>query len=189
MRIVVGVAGASGSVLALRTLQLLRAAGAETHLVVSAGGRLTARHELGADGPDRLVAAADRAYGLDALDAPIASGSFAADAMVIVPCSMRSLVAVSLGLDDNLLTRAAGVMLKERRRLVVSAREAPLTEAHLTAMLALTRMGAIVAPPVPPFYAAPETLDDLVRELAARLVGWLGVDPGPALTRWSGPAA
>ncbi|MBP0650628.1 hypothetical protein J8J40_26630, partial [Mycobacterium tuberculosis] len=86
-----------------------------------------------------------------------------------------------------LLTRAADVMLKERRRLVVCPREAPLTEAHLNAMLALTRMGAVVAPPVPPFYAKPATLDDMVREIAARLLTWLGVDPGDALTRWQGP--
>lgn len=188
MRIVVGVSGASGSALAAETLRQLAALGVETHLVVSRGGAVTACHELGADGPARLARLANRVHAIDDLAAPIASGSFGADAMVVVPCSMRTLAAVSIGLGDNLLTRAADVMLKERRRLVVVPREAPLNEAHLNAMLAITRMGGIVAPPVPPFYAKPASLDDVVREIAARIVGWLGLDPGPALTRWRGPA-
>ena len=188
MKIVIGVAGASGSALALETLRQLHNLGVETHLVVSRGGALTACHELGADGPARFARLAAKVHAIDDLAAPIASGSFGADAMAIVPCSMRTLAAISIGLGDNLLTRAADVTLKERRRLVVVAREAPLTEAHLNAMLAVTRMGGIVAPPVPPFYAKPETLDDVVREIAARTVRWLGLDPGPALTRWQGPS-
>jgi flavin prenyltransferase len=104
--------------------------------------------------------------------------------MAIVPASMRNCAAISIGLSDNLLTRAADVMLKERRRLVLLPREAPLSEAHLEAMLKLTRMGAIVAPPVPPFYVKPTSLDDVVREIAARTLLWLGVDPGGKMTRW-----
>lgn len=187
-RIVVGVTGASGSMLALEVLRQLRAAGAETHLVVSRGGRLTIRHELGEDGLDRLSAHASHVHSAADLAAPIASGSFATDGMVVVPCSMRTLAAMAHGLGDNLLTRAADVALKERRRLVVLPREAPLHEGHLNAMLALTRMGAIIAPPVPPFYAEPKSLDDIVREIAARVLTWLGIDPGDRLTRWSGAA-
>jgi 4-hydroxy-3-polyprenylbenzoate decarboxylase len=104
--------------------------------------------------------------------------------MIIVPCSMRSLAAIAHGLGDNLLTRAADVVLKEKRRLVLAPREAPLHEAHLSAMLALARMGAIVAPPVPPFYLQMVTIEDMVRQIAARLVNWAGVDPGDALKRW-----
>lgn len=102
----------------------------------------------------------------------------------MVPCSMRSLAAMAHGLGDNLLTRAADVVLKEKRRLVVAPREAPLHEGHLEAMLKLARLGAVIAPPVPPFYARPAAMDDLVREIAARLVQWAGIDPGRCMTRW-----
>jgi 4-hydroxy-3-polyprenylbenzoate decarboxylase len=109
--------------------------------------------------------------------------------MAVIPCSMRSLAAIAHGFGDNLLTRAADVMLKERRRLVLVPREAPLHEGHLKAMLAATRMGAIVAPPAPPFYAKPQTVEDIVREIAARVLVWLGLDPGEAMTRWQGAPA
>jgi len=106
--------------------------------------------------------------------------------MIVVPCSMRSLAAIAYGLGDNLLVRAADVVLKEKRRLVIAPREAPLHEGHLEAMLRLARMGAVVAPPVPPFYARPLSMDDIISEIAARLVNWAGVDPGERMTRWSG---
>lgn len=185
-RIVVGVTGASGAALALETLRQLREAGAETHLVVSRGARLTIRHELGEHGFDRLAGHASAVHGANDLAAPIASGSFRTGGMVVVPCSMRSLAAMAHGLGDNLVTRAADVALKERRRLVVVPREAPLHEGHLNAMLALTRMGAIVAPPSPPFYAGCVTMEDALREIAARILAWLGIDPGTNLTRWEG---
>ena len=183
-RIVVGVSGASGSVLALAVIRQLRNAGVETHLVITRGSRQTIRHELGSDGLARLTEGAAHVHAPDNVAAPIASGSFRADGMIVVPCSMRSLAAMAHGFGDNLLTRAADVTLKERRRLVIAPREAPLHEGHLTSMLALTRMGAIIAPPMPPFYAAILTVDDMVREIAARLIGWAGVDPGDAMTRW-----
>ena len=126
------------------------------------------------------------AYEAGELGAPIASGSFGADAMAVVPCSMRSLAAIAHGFGDNLLTRAADVMLKERRRLVLVPREAPLHEGHLKSMLALARMGAIVAPPVPHFYTKPQSVEDIVREIAARVLAWLGLEPGEAMTRWQG---
>lgn len=183
-RVIVGVTGASGTVLALETLRLLARADVETHLVVSDGARMTAARELEPGGLERLFALADRVHAPANLAAPIASGSFRTDGMIVVPCSMRSLAAMAHGFGDNLLTRAADVVLKEKRRLVVAPREAPLHEGHLESMLRLVRLGAIIAPPVPPFYARPATLQDMVREIAARLVNWAGVDPGAALTRW-----
>ncbi|MCO5130152.1 MAG: UbiX family flavin prenyltransferase [Xanthobacteraceae bacterium] len=185
-RVIVGVSGASGIVLALETLRLLALAGVETHLVVSAGARLTAASELGPGELEQLFAAADFVHAPGDLAAPIASGSFRTEGMIVVPCSMRTLAAMAHGLGDNLLTRAADVVLKEKRRLVVAPREAPLHEGHLDSMLRLARLGAVIAPPMPPFYAKPATMADMVREIAARLVNWAGVDPGAALTRWGG---
>jgi 4-hydroxy-3-polyprenylbenzoate decarboxylase len=183
-RIVIGVTGASGSVLALETIRQLVRAGVETHLVVSKGARLTIAHELGADGLAQLTSVANHAYSYQDLAAPIASGSFRTDGMIVVPCSMRTLAAMAHGLGDNLLTRAADVVLKEKRRLVIVPREAPLHEGHLDAMLRLARMGAVIAPPVPPFYVKPSSFEEMVVEMAARLVNWAGVDPGNKLTRW-----
>lgn len=106
--------------------------------------------------------------------------------MIVVPCSMRSLAAIAHGFGENLVVRAADVALKEKRCLVIAPREAPLHEGHLTSMLALARMGAVVVPPVPPFYARPSSFEDVIREIAARLVNWVGVDPGGQMTRWNG---
>lgn len=183
-RIIIGVTGASGSVLALETLRQLVRAGVETHLVVSKGARLAIPHELGADGLAQLTSIANHAYSDQDLAAPIASGSFRTDGMIVVPCSMRTLAAMAHGLGDNLLTRAADVVLKEKRRLVIVPREAPLHEGHLDAMLRLARMGAVIAPPVPPFYVKLASIEEMVVEIAARLVSWAGVDPGTNLTRW-----
>ena len=185
-RIVVGVTGASGSALALATLRLLGEAGVESHLVVSPGAPASIVHELGQHGLTRLAAAAACTHAVDNRAAPIASGSFRAQAMIVVPCSMRTLAAMAHGLGDNLLTRAADVTLKEKRRLVVAPREAPLHEGHLEAMLRLARMGAVIAPPVPPFYTRPSSIEQMVNEIAARLVNWAGVDPGEGMTRWGG---
>lgn len=183
-RVVVGISGASGAVYGVRLLQALRTCpGVESHLVVSDTGWRTLRHEMHLE-PDAVRALAHVAHDADNVGASIASGSFQCAGMVIAPCSMRTLAAVAHGLADSLLTRAADVMLKERRRLVILPREAPLTEAHLEALLKLTRMGAIVAPPVPPFYVKPTSLDDVVREIAARTLSWLGLDPGIKMTRW-----
>ncbi len=186
MKIVIGVTGASGAALAAETLRQLREAGAETHLVMTGGAHITIAHELGLDAAAAMREAASFAYEAGELGAPIASGSFGADAMAVVPCSMRSLAAIAHGFGDNLLTRAADVTLKERRRLVLVPREAPLHEGHLKSMLALARMGAIVAPPVPHFYTKPASVEDIVREIAARVLVWLGLPPGEAMTRWQG---
>lgn len=183
-RLIIGVTGASGSVLALETIRQLVRAGVETHLVVSKGARLAIPHELGTDGLAHLTSLANHAYSYQDLAAPIASGSFRTDGMIVVPCSMRTLAAMAHGLGDNLLTRAADVILKEKRRLVIVPREAPLHEGHLDAMMRLARMGAVIAPPVPPFYVKLASIEEMVVEMAARLVGWAGVDPGDKLTRW-----
>lgn len=184
-RLIVGVTGASGSILALETLRQLVAADVETHLVISHGARATIAYELGSDGLDQLTAAAEHVHQSGNLAAPIASGSFCTDGMIVVPCSMRSLAAMAYGFGDNLVTRGADVVLKEKRRLVLAPREAPLHEGHLEAMLRLARMGAVIAPPVPPFYARPATMEEVVREIAARLLNWAGIDPGERMTRWT----
>jgi flavin prenyltransferase len=186
MKAVTGGTGASGSRLALETLRQLQARDAEIHLIVSRQGHLTIEHELGPSGLRALQDAAAFTYGPGDLGAPVASGSYGAGAMAIVPCSMRSLAAIAHGFGDNLITRAADVILKEKRRLAVVPREAPLHEGHLTSMLALTRLGAIVAPPVPHFYAKPQSIEDVIGEIAARIVTWLGMEPRPEMTRWDG---
>lgn len=185
-RLIVGVTGASGAVLARETLRQLAGADIETHLVISDNASLTIAHELGPGGLVSLRRAADHAYSPKDVAAPIASGSFRTLGMIVVPCSMRSLAAMAHGFGDNLLTRAADVVLKEKRRLVIVPREAPLHEAHLEAMLRLARLGAIIAPPVPPFYAKPASMAEMEREIAARLIGWAGIDPGSEMTRWGG---
>lgn len=183
-RIIVGVTGASGAQLATDTLEILKAQDVETHLVWSKGALASVTHELGEDGLEQLKAKASICYEPDNMMAAIASGSFQIDGMIITPCSMRTLSAVAYSLSDNLLTRAADVTLKERRKLVIVPRETPLHEGHLEAMLKVTRMGAVIAPPVPQFYAKPTNLQVMLKEIAARGVNALGIDPGSELTRW-----
>jgi 4-hydroxy-3-polyprenylbenzoate decarboxylase len=183
-RVVVGVTGATGAIYAVRLLERLRSAKRETHLVVSTAGVLNVHHELGLD-RRALEELADVAYSPSEVGAPIASGSFATEAMVVVPCSMKSLAAIAHGLSDNLLTRAADVTLKERRKLVLMVRETPLNLAHLRNMTAATEMGAIVFPPLPAFYHRPHSIDELVGETIERVLGLIGVEsatPKP----WSG---
>jgi flavin prenyltransferase len=183
-RVVVGVTGATGSVYAVRLLLRLRSAGAETHLVVSPAGVLNVHHELGLD-RKALEALAEHAYSPADVGAAIASGSFATHAMVIAPCSMRTLAAVAHGLSDNLLTRAADVVLKERRRLVLMVRETPFNLAHLRNMTAVTEMGGVIFPPLPAFYHRPKTIDELVDDTVERVLGLLGID-GAAPKAWGG---
>ena len=185
-RVIVGISGASGACLGLAVLNILKRIGIESHLVVTAGAERTISHELKREGRAEIDAAASCIHRADDLAAPVASGSFCVDAMIVAPCSMRTLSTIAHGTGDNLLARAADVTLKERRRLVLLTREAPLHEGHLEAMLKVTRMGAIVSPPVPPFYTAMASLDDMVREIAARAVATAGLDPGDALHRWQG---
>ncbi len=184
-RIVVGISGASGSVLGLRLLQALRAMPeVETHLVVSEAGWLNLQHELQL-GRSELQALAHQLHDARDLGATIASGSFAVHGMAIAPCSMRTLAAVAHGLSDNLLTRAADVALKERRRLVLLAREAPLSLVHLRNMVSVTEMGAVVFPPVPAYYHRPTTLDEATDHTVARVLDLLDL-PQQDSPRWQG---
>jgi 4-hydroxy-3-polyprenylbenzoate decarboxylase len=156
----------------------------ETHLVASPAGVLNAHHELGLD-RRTLEALADTAYSPGDVGAAIASGSFATDAMVVAPCSMKSLAAIAHGMSDNLLTRAADVTLKERRRLVLMVRETPFNLAHLRNMTAATEMGAVVFPPLPAFYHRPQTIDELVDDTVERMLSLIGVDQA-APKSWGG---
>ena len=183
-RIVVGVTGATGAIYAVRLLERLRRAGCETHLVATPAGLLNVHHELGLD-RKALEALADVSYHPADVGAAIASGSFAARAMAVAPCSMKSLAAIANGLSDNLLTRAADVALKERRKLLLMVRETPFNLAHLRNMTSATEMGAIVFPPLPAFYHRPTTIDELVDDTVERALALLGID-GASPKSWSG---
>lgn len=183
-RIVVGISGATGTVYGVRLLRRLREIGVETHLVVTPAGVLNAHHELGLDRA-ALEELGDHAYAVGDVGAAIASGSFEAQAMVVAPCSMRTLAAIAHGLSDNLLTRAADVTLKERRRLLLMVRETPLNLAHLRNMTAVTEMGGMIFPPLPAFYHRPQSLDEAVAESVERALALLGAT-GAAPRAWPG---
>jgi 4-hydroxy-3-polyprenylbenzoate decarboxylase len=184
-KVIVAISGASGAIYGVRLLQILRETQrVQTHLVVSEAGRLNLRHELNMHDAE-LAALADVAYPIQSLGAAIASGSFQCDSMVVAPCSMRTLAAISHAMSDNLITRAADVMLKERRRLVLMVRETPLHLAHLRNMQLATEMGAIIYPPVPCFYHRPHTLMDMVDHTLARVLDLLGL-ANPNALRWNG---
>lgn len=174
-RVVVGMTGATGAIYGVRLLEALRDAGAETHLVVSRWAEATISAETDRK-PDDVRALADAVYDEHDLSAPVASGAFATTAMVIAPCSMRTLAAVANGLSDNLIQRAAEVHLKERRDLVLLVRESPLSVIHLENMLRVARAGAVVAPPVPAFYARLRSLDDMVDHTVGRVLDQIKVD-------------
>jgi len=185
-RLIIAITGASGTVYGTRLLELLRASGAcETHLVMSSSGVMTAQEELGAKRAD-IEALADVVHNVKDVGASIASGSFQSAGMVIAPCSMKTLASIAHGLADNLVSRAADVILKERRRLVLVARETPLNLAHLRNMTAVTEMGGIVFPPVPAFYTHPETLDDIVNHTVGRLLDLFDIPHEGLVKRWEG---
>lgn len=187
-RIVVGISGASGAMIGVRLLAALRRLDThETHLIVSASGAITAAQELGLTRSD-LDGLADVVHNVRDIGATIASGSFVTEGMVIAPCSMKTLASVANGFADNLLTRAADVMLKERRRLVLVARETPLNLAHLRNMTLATEMGAIVMPPVPAFYAHPKTIEDVVDHTVGRILDLFAIEHREIARRWSGLA-
>jgi 4-hydroxy-3-polyprenylbenzoate decarboxylase len=180
----VGISGASGAAYGVAVLDRARALGLETHLVATPAGLLNVHHELGLDRA-ALEARADHAYGHGNIGACVASGSFDTAAMIVAPCSMKSLAAIAHGLSDNLLTRAADVTLKERRRLLLMVRETPFNLAHLRNMTAVTEMGAVVFPPLPAFYHRPQTIQDLVDDTVERALALLGL-PGAVPTSWAG---
>ena len=182
--VVVGITGASGAAYGVRLLARLGELGAATHLVVTPAGVVNAHHELGL-AREALAAMATHVHAIGDIAACIASGSFEAQAMVVAPCSMKSLAAIAHGFGDNLLTRAADVMLKERRRLVLMVRETPFNLAHLRNMTAVTEMGGVIFPPLPAFYQRPQTIAEMVDDTVERVIEMLGIG-GAAPRRWQG---
>ncbi|MFC1460497.1 UbiX family flavin prenyltransferase [Microvirga arabica] len=185
-RVVIGISGASGAMLGIRIVELLAAAGCETHLVVSLSGERTIGHEVGPDALRHVEALAFRRHPVDDIGATIASGSFRTSGMIVAPCSMRTLSAIATSAADNLLVRTADVHLKERRRLVLLVRETPLHLGHIRMMAAATEMGAIVAPPVPAFYRRPQSVMDIIDHTARRAIDLLNLDIAALAEPWGG---
>jgi 4-hydroxy-3-polyprenylbenzoate decarboxylase len=183
-RLIVGITGASGAIYGVRLLRLLQKTGIETHLVMSRSAKITLTQELDI-GVAEVSALASVVHQVDNIGASIASGSFKTMGMAIAPCSMRSLAEITSGATSSLVTRAADVVLKERRRLVLLVREAPLHLGHLRAMTAATEMGAIVYPPVPAFYAKPTSLEQMVDHTLGRVLDLFDID-NTAVSRWAG---
>lgn len=181
-RMIIGISGASGVTYGVRLLQLLRNAGVETHLVMSKTAEQTFAYETDLKIAE-VRALANVNHAIDDMASAISSGSFRTTGMIVAPCSMRSMSEVASGVTTTLLTRAADVVLKERRRLVLMVRETPLHTGHLRTMTALSEMGAIIAPPVPAFYAKPEDLDDMVEHTVGRVLDLFDIDIG-VVRRW-----
>jgi 4-hydroxy-3-polyprenylbenzoate decarboxylase len=187
LRVIVGITGASGTIYGWRLLEKLRKIGLELHLIISRAGERTAYLEMGKTAAD-FKALADHTYPLEDIGASLASGSFRTDGMVIAPCSIHTMSAIATGISSNLLVRAADVVLKERRKLILMVRETPLHLGHLRNLTTLAEIGAIIAPPVPAFYHKPETLMDIVDHSVDRVLDLLGM-PAPETRRWQGREA
>jgi len=186
-RVILAITGASGAILGIRTLELLQAAGIETHLIVSAAARQTIPAETGWS-VDQVEALANFCYEPGQIGARIASGSFVTDGMLVVPCSIKTLSGIANSYADNLIVRAADVCLKEGRKLVLAVRETPLHLGHLRLMQQAAQAGAVIFPPVPAFYAGHRTLDDVVTDLAGRILLRMGIE-NDAYNRWEGNEA
>lgn len=184
-RVVVGISGASGAAIGVHVVRILAEMGIRVDLVVSSGAERSIAHELGQEALEAIEGLPARRHGKDDIAADIASGSTATSGMIVAPCSMRSLSAIAHSLSDNLLVRAADVHLKERRPLVLVARETPLHLGHLRAMTAVTEMGAIVFPPVPAFYLRPKGVEEIIDQIARRAIDLLRIAP-PTARAWSG---
>ena len=183
-RLIVGITGATGAIFGVRLLQALRAGNVESHLILSKWSQQTVEHETGL-GLVQLRELASVVHSTGNMAATVSSGSFRTDGMAIAPCSMRTLAAIASGNGENLVHRAADVVLKERRRLVLVVRETPLSEIHLENMLKLARIGATILPPVPAFYNRPQTIDELVDHVVARVLDQFGISADFA-KRWDG---
>lgn len=183
-RLIVGITGATGTIIGVRVLQMLHGSGVETHLVMSKWGQRTLTHETPFSIKE-VQELATQSYGSGDQGAAISSGSFVTLGMVIAPCSMRTLAAIAHGLGDNLVHRAADVVLKERRKLVLVVRESPFNEIHLENMLKLARMGVVILPPVPAFYNHPQSLDDMINHIAMRVVDQFDIHLD-VMNRWDG---
>jgi len=186
-KIIVGVTGASGTIFGVRLLQILEGTDVETHLVISKWAARTLSHETPYT-VDEVQQMATRFYQSGDQGAAISSGSFLTDGMIVAPCSMRTLGAIANGISDNLIHRAADVVLKERRRLVLMVRESPFNDIHLENMLKLSRMGVVISPPVPAFYNQPRTLDDIVNHTVQRALDQLNIHID-VVSRWDGVMA
>ncbi|MBY0215339.1 UbiX family flavin prenyltransferase [Paenibacillus illinoisensis] len=186
LKIIVGMTGATGSIYGIRLLEVLKQAGIETHLVISNWAGATIQTETTYTLKD-VEALADYVYSNKDLGAKISSGSFQVDGMIVAPCSMKSLASIRMGLADNLVTRSADVILKERKKLLLMTRETPLNNIHLENMLYLSQMGVIIFPPMPAFYNHPETLEDIVDHIVFRALDQFGIHL-PAAKRWDGLA-
>jgi 4-hydroxy-3-polyprenylbenzoate decarboxylase len=184
MRVIVGITGATGVIYGVRLLERLREAGVETHLVISRWGARTLTHETPYS-REQVEALAHTSYAPGDMGAAISSGSFQTAGMIIVPCSAKTLGAIAHGFGDGLIHRAADVILKERRKLLLAVREAPLSDIHLENMLKLSRMGAVILPPMPAFYNNPRSLTDIVEYTVARMLDQFGIDV-PGAQRWTG---
>ena len=184
-RLIIAITGATGSIYGVRLLQVLRdIGGIETHLMVSEAGVLNLHHELDMD-RKQVGALADVVHNVRDVGASIASGSFQSDGMIVAPCSMKTLASVALGMSDNLITRAADVVLKERRRLILMVRETPFNLAHLRNMTSVTEMGGIIFPPLPGFYQRPTTIAEMVDHTVGRVLDMVGV-VHQMTPRWGG---
>jgi 4-hydroxy-3-polyprenylbenzoate decarboxylase len=183
-RLIVGITGATGTIFGVRLLQMLHGSGVETHLVLSKWASRTLIHET-AHTVKEVKELATKSYGISEQGAAISSGSFVTMGMVIAPCSMRTLAAIAHGLGDNLIHRAADVILKERRKLVLVVRESPFNEIHLENMLKLTRMGVVILPPVPAFYNNPQNLDDMINHITMRIIDQFDIHLD-VMNRWDG---
>ena len=184
MQLIVGITGATGVIYGVRLLERLRDAGVETHLVISRWGARTLTHETPYS-REQVEALAHTAYAPGDMGAAISSGSFQTAGMIIVPCSAKTLGAIAHGYGDGLIHRAADVVLKERRKLLLAVREAPLSDIHLENMLKLSRMGVVILPPMPAFYNNPRSLADIVEHTVARMLDQFGIEV-PGAQRWSG---
>jgi 4-hydroxy-3-polyprenylbenzoate decarboxylase len=183
-RIIIAMTGATGAVYGVRMLQILQAQEQwETHLVISSAGVVSLKHEMGMKRAE-LAELADQTYGIHDIAASIASGGFKTEGMIIAPCSMKTLAAVAHGFGDNLISRSADVVLKERRRLVVMPRETPLNLAHIRNMASVTEMGGIIFPPMPIFYSKAESLAAMVDETVGRVLDMFGVNVDGLYTPW-----
>ncbi|MDQ0286494.1 4-hydroxy-3-polyprenylbenzoate decarboxylase [Desulfofundulus luciae] len=182
MRIIVAITGASGAIYGITLLDQLKLSGIETHLILSPWAAKTITLETRWT-PEQVMALASYSYAANDLAAPVASGSFVHQGMIIAPCSMKTLASIALGYSDNLITRAADVTIKERRPLILMTRETPLNAIHLENMLKLARLGVVIMPPVPSFYQHPETIEDLVLQTTGRVLDLLGIENN-LVKRW-----
>jgi polyprenyl P-hydroxybenzoate/phenylacrylic acid decarboxylase-like protein len=185
-KIIIAITGATGAIYGTRLLEILQTVDdVESHLILSSAGALTAQYELGID-KQAITSLADVVHNPKDIGATLSSGSFITHGMVIAPCSMKTLGCIANGIADNLVSRAADVILKERRKLILMARETPLNLVHLRNMTTLSEMGAVIAPPVPAFYTKPKSIDDIVNHSVGRILDTLDITDTDYVKRWQG---